>query len=84
MIPILSSNLALISKLSIVQSAIVWLHAAFGIAAIALGFGIIVTWISHPLGELGCSRAWRLMLPAFVIWIFALVLGLAIHIYNIV
>ena len=84
MIPILSSNLALISKLSIVQSAIVWLHVAFGIAAIALGFGIIVTWISHPLGELGCSRAWRLMLPAFVIWIFALVLGLVIHIYNIV
>ena len=41
-------------------------------------------WVIHPLGELGCSKMWRLMMPTFLIWAFALVLGLIIHIYNIV
>jgi hypothetical protein len=84
MIPTFSSSLALISKLSIGQSAVVWLHTATGIAAIALGFVIIISWVTHPLGELGCSRTWKLMIPTFLIWAFALVLGLAIHIYNII
>jgi hypothetical protein len=84
MVPVFSSSITLIGGLSILQSTIVWLHAVFGIAAIALGFVIIVSWILHPLGELGCSKAWRLMMPTFLIWAVALVLGLTIHIYNLV
>jgi hypothetical protein len=49
-----------------------------------LGLTIILSWVTHPLGELGCSKMWRLMIPTFVIWAFVLVLGLAIHIYNII
>ncbi len=84
MIPVFNKNITFISGLSILQSTIVWLHVASGITAIVLGFVIIVSWITHPLGELGCSRTWRLMIPTFLIWTLALILGLIIHIYTIV
>jgi hypothetical protein len=84
MIPIFSTSITFISGLPILQSTIVWLHVASGLAAIILGLVIIGSWIVHPLGELGCSKVWRLMIPTFLIWALALVLGLIIHIYNIV
>ena len=56
MIPIFSTKINFIIGLSILQSTIVWLHAALGIAAITLGLVIIVSWILHPLGELGCAK----------------------------
>jgi hypothetical protein len=84
MIPVFVGNLAFIVKLSLGQSVIVWLHAVLGIVAIVLGLVIIFSWVTHPLGELGCSKTWRLMIPTFVIWAFVLILGLAIHIFNII
>ena len=84
MIPTFSSSLGYIGSLSLVQSAVVWSHTVLGILAIVLGFVIIFSWVTHPLGELGCSKTWRLMIPTFAIWTLTLVLGLAIHIYNIV
>jgi hypothetical protein len=84
MIPVFSGNLFLISNLSFAQSVVVWLHAVLGIVAIVLGLVIIFSWVTHPLGELGCSKTWRLMMPTFVIWAFVLVLGLVIQIYNII
>lgn len=84
MIPVFSSSITLIGGLSILQSTIVWLHVVSGIVAIVLGFVIIVSWILHPLGDLGCSKAWRLMMPTFLIWGLALILGITIHIYNII
>jgi hypothetical protein len=83
MIPTFSSSFAIMGELSI-KSVVFWLHSGFGIAAITLGFIIIVSWVTHPLGELGCSKTWRLMIPTFLVWAFALAMGLAIHIYNIV
>jgi hypothetical protein len=83
MIPVFGSSMTLFSRLSILQSTIVWLHAATGITAIILGFIIIISWVTHPLGELGCSRTWKLMIPTFAIWTLALILGLTVHIYNI-
>ena len=84
MIPVFSSSLVSFSKLSLVQSATVWLHAGLGILAIMLALIIIFSWITHPLGELGCSKTWRLMMPTFIIWVFELALGLAIHIFNVI
>jgi hypothetical protein len=84
MIPVFSGNFVFISNLSLIQSAVVWLHVVLGILAIVLGLIIIFSWVTHPLGELGCSKMWRLMIPTFVIWTFVLVLGLAIYIYNII
>jgi hypothetical protein len=84
MIPVLIGDFMFISNLSLVQLSVVWLHAVLGIVALVLGFIIIFSWVTHPLGELGCSKMWRLMIPTFIIWIFVLVLGLAIHFYNII
>ena len=84
MIPVFSSDLGLIENLSLVQSSVVWLHAVLGVVAIVLGLVIIFSWVTHPLGELGCAKTWRLMMPTFVVWTFVLVLGLVIHVYNIV
>ena len=83
MIPVFSGSFSIISGLSFLESMIVWLPAVFGIVAIILGFVIVGSWISHPLGELGCSKTWRLMIPTFLIWALALVLGLIIHVYSI-
>jgi len=84
MIPVLSNRLALVSSLSILQSSVVWLHVAFGITAVTLGFVIIISWVTHPLAELGCSKTWRLMIPTFVIWTIALIIGLALQTFNII
>jgi hypothetical protein len=84
MIPVFIGNFMFISNLSLVQLSFIWLHAFLGILALVLGFIIIFSWVTHPLGELGCSKMWRLMIPTFIIWIFVLVLGLAIHFYNII
>src|SRR5665647_1549694 len=84
MIPVFIGDFMFISNLSLVQLSVVWLHAVLGIVALPLGFIIIFSWVTHPLGELGCSKMWRLMIPTFIIWIFVLVLGLAIHFYNII
>ena len=84
MIPVFIGDFMFISNLSLVQLSVVWLHAVLGIVALVLGFIIIFSWVTHPLGELGCSKMWRLMIPTFIIWIFVLVLGLAIHFYNII
>ncbi len=84
MIPTFNNNLAIIRGLPIIQLAAVWFHTVFGITAIALGFVIIGFWVIHLLGELICSKMWKLMLPAFLVWAFALILGLSIHFFNIV
>jgi hypothetical protein len=84
MIPVFVGDLGSVSNFSLVQSLTVWLHVILGIVAIVLGLMIIFSWVTHPLAELGCSKLWRLMIPTFVIWAFVLVLGLAIHIFNII
>src|SRR5674476_223646 len=63
MIPVFIGNFMFINNLSLIQLSVVWLHAVLGIAATVLGFTIIFAWVTHPLGELGCSKMWRLMIP---------------------
>ena len=84
MIPAFSSNLVLISNFSLVQSTVIWLHASLGIVTILLAIAIIFSWVTHPLGELACSKMWRLMMPTFIIWAFELALGLAIVFFNVI
>jgi hypothetical protein len=84
MIPVFNDNMVLIRNLPLIQEAVFWLHAVLGAAAIALGLIIIFSWVTHPLGELGCTRMWRAMMPTFIVWTSAVALGFAIHIFNIV
>ena len=83
MIPTLIDGIGSLNELSVLQSAIVWLHVGIGLLAVTLGIIIVVSWIIHPLAELGCSRTWRFMIPTFAFWTFALILGILIHFYEI-
>lgn len=83
MIPTFIDEIGLLNELSVLQSAIVWLHVGIGLLALTLGIIIVVSWIIHPLAELGCSRTWRLMIPTFAFWAIALLLGILIHFYEI-
>ena len=84
MIPTLNSMFGTFIGLSTLPLVVVLLHISLGATAIVLGLVMIVSWATHPLGELGCSRTWRLMIPTFVIWAATLVLGIIIHLYNII
>lgn len=83
MIPTAVSGFGSFFELSILQAAIVWLHIGTGVLAISLGVIIIASWIIHPLGELGCAKTWRLMIPTILIWLFAFILGVIINFYGI-
>ena len=73
-----------ISTWSLTQLTVVLLHAVLGTISIVLGFVIIASWVIHPLGEMGCNKTWRLMIPTFAVWALALMIGLAIYFFNIV
>ncbi len=68
------------NELPILEGSIVWFHAVIGAITIVLALIIIVSWVAHPLGELGCSKRWRLMMPTFILWFVSLILGIVIHI----
>jgi len=84
MIPPFGGGASLFGSLTVLQSTVVWLHIATGLASVLLGFVMIFSWVTHPLGELGCSKTWKLMIPTFLIWAFALALGLTIHLFEII
>jgi hypothetical protein len=84
MIPVFSGDMVFIRNLPLLQAAVVWSHAVLGAAAIALGLIIIFSWVTHPLGELGCTKMWRVMMPTFIVWTSTGALGLIIHIFSIV
>ena len=83
MVPTILYRFAVLSGLPVLQKAVVWLHVGLGLTTVTMALVIIASWITHPLGELGCSRMWRLMIPTFIIWTTALILGLAIRFLNI-
>jgi hypothetical protein len=83
MIPVFGGFVSM-GGFSFFQSIVVWLHTTLGILALVLGFIVIFSWVTHPLGELGCTKMWRVMMPTFVIWASALVIGLIIHFFNVI
>jgi hypothetical protein len=84
MLPFFSSMLGALSGLSLISIAAIILHAGLGVIAIVLGFVIIVSWVTHPLGELGCSKTWKLMIPTFAIWAATMIIGLITHFFAII
>jgi len=84
MIPFFNSMLGALNGFSLLSIAVIMLHTGLGVVAIVLGFAIIVSWITHPLAELGCSRTWKLMIPTFAIWAATLVIGLITHFFAII
>jgi hypothetical protein len=83
MIPTFSASLLTVNQLSLSSMTTVLIHSGLGLAAILLGLVIIVSWITHPLGELSCSRTWKLMIPTFAIWATTVILGIIIYFLDI-
>ncbi len=84
MVPVFSEGIAGLIGVSMLGSAVVVAHAVLGTAAIVSGLIIIATWVTHPLGELGCNKMWKWMMPTFAVWATSLVLGAVIHIFEII
>jgi hypothetical protein len=84
MIPSFNSAFSAFSHLSTLSLGVILFHAGLGTAAILLGFIIIISWITHPLGELACSKTWKLMIPTFAVWATSLVLGAIIYFLGLI
>lgn len=84
MIPTFISEIDLFSEFTVLQSAVVLLHVGLGVAAILMGLAIIILWVKQPLGELGCTKMWKWMIPTFAIWLASLILGVIIHVFDII
>jgi hypothetical protein len=84
MLPSLFQTLNNVPPWTIAQSLVVWVHIVSGILSVGLGFILIIAWIAKPLGQLECTKWWRLMKPTLGFWAFALIFGMAIHIFEII
>ena len=84
MIPSLYTNLGSVGELSIVQSVVVWLHAATGIAAEILGIVLVASWAFKPLQQMTCAKRKWLMMPTFIIWTVSLITGAVTHVAGII
>jgi hypothetical protein len=84
MLPSFFETLNNVPPWTVAQSVVVWVHVVSGILSVALGFILIIAWVAKPLAQLECTKWWRLMKPTLVIWAFALILGAAIHIFEII
>lgn len=78
MLPSFSATISSLGQMALLTTVIILLHAGLGSAVIILGLIIIVSWVTHPLGELSCSKTWRLMIPLYIILAVTLVLGVVI------
>jgi uncharacterized membrane protein YozB (DUF420 family) len=82
MIPFFSQIVGFESIHSFVLFPVMWLHALLGAVSIGLAVVMLFLWVKQPLGELGCSKAWRFMKPTLAIWGVAILLGAFIHIHG--
>jgi hypothetical protein len=58
---------------------IVLIHIPAGIIAWVVGLFLVVTWRFRPEQEMACSKWRRFMKPLFWLWVFALILGIALY-----
>jgi hypothetical protein len=82
MLPVFSKIVGADFAASLFQFPIMWLHSITGAVAVALGITMIVAWVKQPLADLGCSKAWKLMLPTLITWVIALALGIVVHVFG--
>ena len=59
---------------------ITWIHAIVGILAEVLGIFIVVKWRFQPEPMKICGKRRKFMIPLFILWTFALILGIAFYI----
>ncbi len=83
MIPVLIDAAPEIAEFAVLPLTIVILKVVLGVAGDVMGFVCIVPWFLKPLDQMNCRRVKRWMLPTFVIWTVSIVLGIIVHLGEI-
>lgn len=83
MISVFSSDFGVLNGLSFLDALIVCSHVILGTAALILGFIVVGFWVSKPLLNMACVRVKKIMLPLLIIWTMSLIMGVLIHILEI-
>ena len=83
MIPVLFIEVPEILEFSALSFGLVMLKVVLGIAGDIMGFVCIVPWFLKPIDQMNCNRVKRWMLPTFIVWISSIILGVIIHLGEI-
>jgi hypothetical protein len=60
---------------------ITWVHVIAGVSAEILGIFLVAEWRFRLPPKMTCAKRRRLMIPALILWSFALILGIAFYVY---
>ncbi len=69
-------------SLPILSLMVTLTHMILGVAALVIGYVVVVFWFSKPLGDLGCNGVRKLMFPLIVIWGLSLIMGAVVHLFE--
>ena len=83
MMPALLIEMPELLSFSALPLGLVVLKVALGIAGDVMGFVCIVPWFLKPMEQMNCSRVKRWMLPTFIVWTVSIILGVVIHLGEI-
>jgi hypothetical protein len=84
MIPSFYNNLEVISRLSVLESIVVWSHILLGTIAEVSGILLVGLWMFKSPSKMTCARRKKWMMPIFIIWTISLVSGALIHIIGMI
>lgn len=79
MVPSFAIFVPALGSLSAVWIIILFIHIPAGLVAWLTGLFLVLTWRFRSEAELTCMKRSRLMRPLFWLWVFALILGIALY-----
>ena len=82
MVYMVTEGLVTLTSLPSTTIALVVSHIIVGLVSIALGYVIVVGWLSQPIENFNCMKAKKLMTPTLILWAIALVIGFIIHVFG--
>lgn len=79
MVPSFTLYVPSLGSLSAVWLIILFVHIPAGLIAWIIGLFLVATWRFRSEAEMTCMKRSRLMRPLFWLWVFALILGIALY-----
>jgi hypothetical protein len=79
MIPSLIRNISLLSNLFSLGVLVTIVHATAGTLAIVMGVYLVGAWRFRAPPNMNCTKRKHLMYPLLILWISALILGIAFY-----
>jgi len=83
MMPALFVEMPELLEFSPLPLGLVVLKVVLGIGGDVMGFVCIVPWFLKPMERMNCSRVKRWMLPTFIVWTVSIILGIILHLGEI-